>query len=160
MSTQKAVLGRSMPWLGLRWRPDIEFKENSLNKNLLIFRRTTTNLRSKGRDKMTTALMTFSEVVEKAATVKAAKEGKKAFSKRDAATRPQEVGDHYVTRSDRELSKTVSQAIARLQDAMDEASRAGLIVEPVFRSIDGRFNEFGISIESYICNVEIFRKLS
>ncbi len=104
--------------------------------------------------------MTFSEVVEKAATVKAAKEGKNTFSKRDAATRPQEVGDNYVTRSDRELSKTVSQAIARLQDAMDEASRAGLIIEPVFRSIDGRFSEFGISVESYICNVEIFRKLS
>ena len=109
---------------------------------------------------MTTALMTFSEVVEKAATIKAEKEGKKTFSRREAASRPQEVGDNYVTRSDRELSKTVSLAIAKLQDTMDEASRAGLIIEPTFKSISGRFNEFGISIESYICNVEIFRKLS
>ncbi len=104
---------------------------------------------------MTTALMTFSEVVEKAA-----KEGKKTFSKRDAAMRPQEIGDNYVTRSDRELSKTVTLAIARLQDAMDEASRAGLIIEPAFKLISGRFSEFGISTDSYICNVQIFRKLS
>lgn len=106
---------------------------------------------------MTSALITFNQVVESAGAGKAAQN---AFSKRDAAARPQEVGDHYVTRSDRALSKGVSQAIATLQDAMDEASRAGLIIEPAFKSISGRFNEIGVSIDSYICSVEIYRKLS
>ena len=36
---------------------------------------------------------------------------------------------------------------------------AGLIVEPSFKSISGRFNEFGVSMESYVCSAEIYRKL-
>ncbi len=95
---------------------------------------------------MTSALFAFNETIEIASS--------------GAASRPQVVGDHYVMRSDREMAKDVSQAIARLQDAMDHASRAGLIIEPTFKSISGRFNEFGVSVESYICSVEIFRKLS
>ena len=43
---------------------------------------------------------------------------------------------------------------------MDAASKAGLIIEPTFKSVSGRFNEFGVSIDSYICSVEIYRKLS
>ncbi len=61
---------------------------------------------------------------------------------------------------DRELAQRVSQAIAELQDAIDAAILAGLIVEPSFKPISGRFNEFGVSMDSYVCNVEIYRKLS
>lgn len=32
--------------------------------------------------------------------------------------------------------------------------------EPEFRSVNGRFNEFGVSVDSYICSVHIYRKLS
>ncbi len=109
---------------------------------------------------MASTLLTFNEVVEKALSDNLAEDSRNTFSKRNAAARPQEVGDHYVTRGDRELSKGVSRAIATLQDAMDEASRAGLIIEPTFKSISGRFNEIGVSIDSYICSVEIYRKLS
>ena len=47
-----------------------------------------------------------------------------------------------------------------LQDAMDAAIRGGLIVEPSFKTVSGRFNEFGVSVDSHICNVQIYRKLA
>lgn len=109
---------------------------------------------------MASAVLTFNEVIDQAASDKLANEAKKSFSTRSPNARPKAVDDNYVMRSDRELSKFVSQAIATLQDAMDEASRAGLIIEPTFRSVPDRFNEFGVSVESYICSVEMYRKLS
>lgn len=89
-----------------------------------------------------------------------AKGAKKPFSKRRAPARPKEVAKDYVATGDRELAVQVTQDIAKLQESMDTASRAGLIIEPSFKSISGRFNEFGVSVESYICSVEIYRKLS
>ncbi len=109
---------------------------------------------------MASTLLTFNEVFEKAIAGSAAEDTKNTFSKRIATARPKAVDDNYVMRSDRELSKGVFQAIAMLQEAMDDASRAGLIVEPTFKSISGRFNEFGVSVDSYICSVDIYRKLS
>ncbi len=104
--------------------------------------------------------MTFNEVVEKAAAEKTADDAKKTFSKHQAPIRPQEVEQEYVRSSDRKLATHLSLGIAKLQDAMDSASKAGLIIEPTFKSVSGRFNEFGVSIDSYICGVEIYRKLS
>ena len=109
---------------------------------------------------MASTLLSFNEVIEKAISGGAAEDTKNTFSRRDAAARPQAVGDNYVMRGDRELSKGVSRSIATLQEAMDDASRAGLIVEPTFKSISGRFNEFGVSVDSYICSVDIYRKLA
>ncbi len=43
---------------------------------------------------------------------------------------------------------------------MDLAIKAGLIVEPHFKSVSGRFNEFDVSVDSYICSVQIYRKLA
>ena len=109
---------------------------------------------------MASKLLIFNEVVGKAESVKTAGDAKETFSKRKAPARPKAVTKDYMVPSDRELSVRVTQAIAVLQDAMDSASRAGLIIEPGFKSITGRFNEFGVSVESYICSVEIYRKLS
>ena len=109
---------------------------------------------------MASKLLIFNEGVRETESGKPADEVKKTFSKRKAPARPKAVIKDYVVSSDRELSSRVTQAIADLQDAMDSASRAGLIIEPSFKSISGRFNEFGVSVESYICSVEIYRKLS
>ena len=43
---------------------------------------------------------------------------------------------------------------------MDAAVRAGLMIEPSFKEVSGRFKEFGVSVNSYICAVQIFRKLT
>ena len=108
---------------------------------------------------MASKLLIVNEAAGHAASENTAKNARKTFSKRQPS-RPMEVaGDHAVP-SDRELSVKVTQAIADLQDAMDCASRAGLIIEPSFKSITGRFNEFGVSVDSYVCSVEMYRKLS
>ena len=61
---------------------------------------------------------------------------------------------------DGEIALRVNGAIGELQDAIDAAILAGLMVEPSFKSISGRFNEFGVSMESYVCSVQIYRKLA
>ena len=43
---------------------------------------------------------------------------------------------------------------------MDAAIQAGLIVEPSFKTVSGRFNEFGVSVDSDLCSVQIYRKLA
>ena len=108
---------------------------------------------------MASKLLIFNEAAEQAASDNPAKNATKTFSKRQPS-RPMEVAQDHIVASDRELSVKVTQAIAMLQDAMDCASRAGLIIEPSFKSITGRFNEFGVSVDSYVCSVEIYRKLS
>ena len=62
--------------------------------------------------------------------------------------------------TDREVALRVSRAIGELQDAIDAAILAGLMVEPSFKPISGRFNEFGVSMNSYVCSVQIYRKLA
>ena len=62
--------------------------------------------------------------------------------------------------TDREIALRVSRAIGELQDAIDAAILAGLMVEPSFKSISGRFNEFGVSMDSYVCSVQMYRKLA
>ena len=62
--------------------------------------------------------------------------------------------------TDREIALRVSRAIGELQDTIDGAILGGLMVEPSFKPISGRFNEFGVSVESYVCNAQIYRKLS
>ncbi len=61
---------------------------------------------------------------------------------------------------DRELGDRVSQAAAALQDAMDAALLAGLVVEPNFKLVENRLTRFGTRIDSNVCNVRIYRKLT
>ena len=110
---------------------------------------------------MVSELVTFSQVVAQAQQGDAAAEGEmEGFGKRQKLSRPEPVEENYVAPSDRELAVAITQSIAQLQDAMDAAIRAGLIVEPSFKTIGGRFNEFGVSVDSHICNVQIYRKLA
>ena len=73
---------------------------------------------------------------------------------------PKAVDGNYVAPSDRGLPVALSRAIAQLRDALDAAIQAGLIVEPSFTTISGRINEFGVSGDSHLCNVQIYRKLA
>lgn len=102
---------------------------------------------------MTSPLLSFYEVADKPAV-------EETFSEPKTLSRPREVTADYGLPSDRVLAHKLTQGIARLQDTMDAASKAGLIIEPTFKSISGRFNEFGVSVDSYVCNVELYRKLS
>ena len=61
--------------------------------------------------------------------------------------------------TDHDIALRVTGAIGELQDAIDAAILSGLMVEPSFKAISGRFNEFGVSMESYLCSVQIYRKL-
>ncbi len=109
---------------------------------------------------MSSDLITFSQVVAKARTL----DDDAAFGNNGTdpggPSRPESVENGYQRPSDRALATRVSGARANLQEAMDTAVRAGLMVEPSFRPVGGRFNEFGVSIDSHICTVEIFRKLA
>lgn len=60
---------------------------------------------------------------------------------------------------DREIAATIVSAVRTLNEAMDDAVKAGLIVEPTFSVAQGRFEDFGISADSFIANVKVFRKL-
>ena len=60
---------------------------------------------------------------------------------------------------DQEIAATIVGAVRALNEAMDDAIKAGLIVEPTFSVAQGRFEDIGISAESYIANVKVFRKL-
>ncbi|MSP82404.1 MAG: hypothetical protein EXQ94_05605 [Alphaproteobacteria bacterium] len=62
--------------------------------------------------------------------------------------------------SDKELADSIIAAMRALQDAMDNAVLAGLLVEPTITLVPNRFNEMGVSTESFILNVRIYRKLS
>ena len=110
---------------------------------------------------MTSELITFRQVVAQAQEGEAAAESEtEGFAKRQKLSRPEPVEENYVAPRDRELAVAIIQSIAQLKDAMDGAIRAGLIVEPSFKTIGGRFNEFGVSVDSHICNVQIYRKLA
>ena len=82
------------------------------------------------------------------------------FGTRARRSRPEPVDRDYQRPSDRRLATEVTKAIATLQDAVDSAVRAGLIVEPNFQSVGNRFNEFGVSVDSYIFTVAMYRKLA
>ena len=111
---------------------------------------------------MASELVMFSEAAAQAgpATIRDEPQAKQSFGKRQTTARPEPVAEDYVAPSDRALAIRITQAISCLQDAMDSAIRAGLMVEPAFRTVSGRFNEFGVSVDSHICTVQIYRKLA
>ena len=111
---------------------------------------------------MASELVTFSQVVAKAqAGAVANNDETEGFGKRQKpVARPEPVAEAYIAPSDRGLATQITAAIAGLQDAMDAAIKAGLIVEPEFKSVSSRFNEFCVSVDSHICSVQIYRKLA
>lgn len=63
-------------------------------------------------------------------------------------------------RSDNELAQAAVQAMKGLQEAMDDAIKAGLLVEPNIKCVENRFANVGVSSESYLLNLHILRQLS
>lgn len=62
--------------------------------------------------------------------------------------------------SDSDLARRIKDAVGELQDAMDAAVRAGLIVEPEFRAANSRFGATAGPGDAYVCTVKVYRKLA
>ncbi len=62
--------------------------------------------------------------------------------------------------NDRDLASGVMQALHGLQETLDRAALAGLIIEPAFNRYPNRFKDRGSDAESYVAKVEIYRKLA
>ena len=61
---------------------------------------------------------------------------------------------------DREIADRVQRAITEVQESMDQAVLAGLIVEPNFARIENRLTQCGARIDSFVCKVGVYRKLA
>ena len=73
---------------------------------------------------------------------------------------PGKVSRGEMSSSDLGLAERISRAVVELQEAMDSCLLAGLIVEPNFVDVDNRLTRFGTRIDSSVCNVRVFRKLT
>ena len=60
---------------------------------------------------------------------------------------------------DRAIADAIMQAVRALNQALDDAVKAGLMVEPTFATASRRFDDMGITAQSYVANVKVFRKL-
>jgi hypothetical protein len=60
---------------------------------------------------------------------------------------------------DAELASKVLKASHQLQRAMDQAALAGIILEPHFQPTPDRFAEFGSNVETFLCQIQMYRKL-
>ena len=61
--------------------------------------------------------------------------------------------------SDSEIAEQIVDAVNKVQEAMDRAILAGLVVEPSFNRIENRLTQTGMRLDSFVCNVRVFRKL-
>ena len=61
---------------------------------------------------------------------------------------------------DAELSSRINQAVGSLQEVMDAALLAGLIVEPEFRFMENRLSSSGMRVDSNVCEVRVYRKIT
>ncbi len=62
--------------------------------------------------------------------------------------------------SDAQIAEKIQQAIGLIQDSMDAALVAGLIVEPSFNLVENRQTSSGTRVDSFVCNVRTYRKLT
>ncbi len=60
---------------------------------------------------------------------------------------------------DRAIADAIMQAVRSLNQSLDDAVKAGLIVEPTFATASRRFDDMGITAQSYVATVKVFRKL-
>ncbi len=58
----------------------------------------------------------------------------------------------------REIADRTQRAVAELQDAIDAARLAGLIVEPSFTRIENRLTQCGARVDSFVGRVHILRR--
>ena len=62
--------------------------------------------------------------------------------------------------TDYEMGEMINGAIATMQEAMDTAQLAGLVIEPSFSLIENRLTPWGVRTDSYVCTVKSFRRLT
>ena len=62
--------------------------------------------------------------------------------------------------TDSEIAERINNAIVEVQESMDAAMLAGLIVDPSFTRIENRLTKCGVRIDSDVCKVQVFRKLA
>ncbi len=78
----------------------------------------------------------------------------------DDADGPDEPTPSELTPTDRDVAEKTVQAVGELQEAMDAALLAGLIVEPSFSQVENRLTRYGTRISSFVCSVKVYRKLT
>ncbi len=61
---------------------------------------------------------------------------------------------------DREIADRTQRALAELQDALDAAVLAGLIVEPSFTRIENRLTQCGARVDSFVGRVHVLRRMA
>ena len=76
----------------------------------------------------------------------------------DYLHRPAEASGH--PQGDREIADRTQRALAELQDALDAAVLAGLIVEPSFTRIENRLTQCGARVDSFVGKVHVLRRLT
>lgn len=62
--------------------------------------------------------------------------------------------------SDAQIAEKIQLAVAQIQGTMDAALMAGLIVEPSFSLIENRQTHWGVRLDSFVCNVRAYRRLT
>ena len=73
----------------------------------------------------------------------------------EKASAPRDVG-----LTDQEIAATLQRGVATIQDAMDTAQMAGLVIEPSFSLIENRLAPCGMRLDSFVCIVHSFRRLT
>ncbi len=61
--------------------------------------------------------------------------------------------------SDSEIAEQIVDTVNKVQEAMDRAILAGLVVEPDFKRIENRLTQSGMRFDSFVCAIRVFRKL-
>ncbi len=64
------------------------------------------------------------------------------------------------SQDDRDIASRIVSAMTEVQEAIDRAVLAGLIVEPKFASIENRLTQCGARIDSFVCKIGLYRKLA
>ncbi len=69
-------------------------------------------------------------------------------------------GQRIAGLTDHEIGELLNRGIATIQDAMDRAQMAGLVIEPSFSLIENRLAPCGMRLDSFVCKVGSFRRLT
>ena len=78
----------------------------------------------------------------------------------DDANGPDQPTPSELIPTDMEVAEKIVQAVGELQEVMDAALMAGLVVEPNFMQVENRLTRYGTRISSFVCNVRVYRKLT
>jgi len=62
--------------------------------------------------------------------------------------------------TDVELADRIARAVLSLQEATDAALLAGLVVEPNFTQVNNRLTRYGTRIDSFVCSLHVYRKVT